>query len=61
MKNFIKRIGIGIAGFAMVYLLVAFYSVSFNIAEWTPDARWITVVLGGPFALMMATFPNYGE
>jgi len=61
MKTLQKRMCAGIAAFLFAYLLSAFYSVSFNIAEWTPDTRWITVVLGGPFALMIATFPNYGE
>ena len=61
MKNITKRICTGIAGFAFAYLLAAFYSVSFNIAEWTPDTRWITAVLGGSFSIMAATFPAYGE
>jgi steroid 5-alpha reductase family enzyme len=61
MKNLNKRIFAGIAAFAFTYLLAAFYSVSFNIAEWTPDTRWITVVLGGSFTLIASTFPTYGE
>jgi peptidoglycan/LPS O-acetylase OafA/YrhL len=61
MKNITKRICAGIAAFGFAYLLAAFYSVSFNIAEWTPDTRWITAVLGGSLFIMAATFPTHGE
>ena len=60
MKNVLKRLFGGLIGFLFIYLLTAFYSVSFNISLWSEGSRNMCAVIGGFTFFVMAILP-YNE
>lgn len=55
----VKRLLLGCMGFLFIYLLCSFYNITFNILKWNMESRLYTILFGGMFFIMLATFPNY--
>jgi hypothetical protein len=58
MKYLMKRLFLGLIGFLLVYLLTAFYNVSFDVSKWDELSRLICVLVGGFLFFVMAVMPN---
>lgn len=59
MKKLVFRILLGVFTFTLFYLTGAFVQASFDISQWTLDARVPTGCIGLLFAIAVMTFPNY--
>jgi hypothetical protein len=56
MKNLRFRIILGSLGFLFVYLLGAFYSVTFNISNWLESTRFIVSIFGSIAFIIVVAF-----
>jgi hypothetical protein len=59
MKELFFRALLGCFGFLIVYVLGSFFNTTFNIANWSEESRFITVLIGGFVFLMFYTYPGY--
>lgn len=59
MKDLVIRIFIGSLGFLFSYLVGAFYSVTFDMSNWTEPVRFIITLQGMLLFISLITFPNY--
>jgi hypothetical protein len=56
MKNLRFRIILGSLGFLFIYLLGAFYSVTFNISNWLESTRFIVSIFGSIAFIIVVAF-----
>lgn len=56
MKKALTILFANIALFLFFYLTVSFYSVSFNIKDWTEGARFAVVMLYTPIGFLMSIY-----
>jgi len=56
MKNLRFRIILGSLGFLFIYLLGAFYSVTFNISNWLESTRFIISIFGSIAFIIVVAF-----
>lgn len=61
MKKILTALLVAFTVFALIYLLGAFQQVSFNIENWSSDARLGVAFFGGFFALFIGAFTIINE
>lgn len=59
MRKLISILLSGITGFLFVYLMSAFYSVSFDISNWEIYVRLVTIIMGVYLAIIFSIFNIY--
>lgn len=61
MKEIFKTTGIVTITLLTLYLFIVFYSVSFNIAEWSGTARVLFSLIGGSLVFGITAIRHMNE
>ena len=56
MKQWTKRILLGLSGFLFMYLVGAFYNVSFDLSQWEDASRGMIAIFGTTITVVITLF-----
>ena len=65
MKNYLKGLFVGLFMFLLIYLLSAFYNMSFDISIWSDASRFTVSTMGGILSIfigdLIAAYSNISK